>query len=198
MKKLLLMLLLACSTTMSFALSPKDSIDVKHVFAKVGPQGVTYDFNAGEARIAQLTQDIENYKVQMNKSAEDCKNLMSQSAENYKTKIAQSQESNKAVMDKEQDGFKNKIAQLTQEIETVKNQMKQSADNAKAKLAQEQDAHKTKMTQEQEGYKTKMAQEQDGYKAKIDAARQQIESLRNEMKAAKEAIVKSGKVMLPK
>ena len=47
MKKLLLMLLLACSTTMCFALSPKDSIDVKHVFAKVGPQGVTYDFNAG-------------------------------------------------------------------------------------------------------------------------------------------------------
>ena len=43
-----------------------------------------------------------------------------------------------------------------------------------------------------------MAQEQDSYKAKIDGARQAIETLRNEMKGAKDAVVKGGKVTLIK
>ena len=65
-------------------------------------------------------------------------------------------------------------------------------------MAQEQDNYKNKMAQEQDSYKNKMAQEQDSYKAKIDGARQAIETLRNEMKAAKDAIVKAGKVTLMK
>ena len=91
MKKFILTLALVCSATMGFASSAVDSAEVKKVFAKVGPQGVTYDFNAGETKIAQLTQDIENYKAKMSQSADNYKAQMNQSSENYKAKMTQSQ-----------------------------------------------------------------------------------------------------------
>ena len=61
-------LALVCSAAMAFAATAADSTDVKGIVIKHTANGVTYDLDAGEAKIAQLNQMIETYKAQMSQS----------------------------------------------------------------------------------------------------------------------------------
>ena len=103
MKKVFLTLALVCSAAMAFAATAADSTDVKGIVIKHTTKGVTYDLDAGEAKIAQLNQMIETYKTQMSQSLEASKAKISQSQEASKAKIAQEQEANQAQMTKELD-----------------------------------------------------------------------------------------------
>lgn len=95
MKKVFLTLALVCSAAMAFAATAADSTDVKGIVIKHTAKGVTYDLDAGEAKIAQLNQMIETYKTQMSQSLEASKAKISQSQEASKAKIAQKQTKHK-------------------------------------------------------------------------------------------------------